>query len=148
MLITPDSQRLVLALARSGQVVVIDLRDESITIAGSFKHGLGLVGGRVVKGGSKDRRGRNPAGQDVDSNIAHGNGIQNSNGHAEEEDEEDDYDEEEDDVKQNKNAEDQTWVKTLAASEDGQWLGVGDLTGSISIYNLDTLRVRLFISEQ
>jgi hypothetical protein len=148
---------------------VVDLRDEGVVVAGCFKRGAGLVGGRVVKAGPVARRlARNARraakagitngglsnghGQghvnEEEQVVINGNGNGNgaghdeaekSNGHTEEKGEEEDSDDE--DVKDEIKVDEEVWVKTLAASEDGQWLGIGDLSGSVSIVNLDTLRV-------
>lgn len=40
------------------------------------------------------------------------------------------------------------WITTLAASADGQWLAAGDVTGRVTVVNLDTLQVSIKASSR
>jgi hypothetical protein len=133
-----------MGLVRSGQVIVADLRPEGVIVAGCFKRNQGIVAGRAVKGGRKIRRKDRRAllNGNVNGNV-NGNedkndvegGDVNMNGHAEDVEEDS-----EEDVKVDQ-VDNEAWIKCLAASEDGQWLAIGDLAGSIAVFSLDTMRV-------
>jgi hypothetical protein len=128
----------------------MDLRDHGVIVAGVLRRDGGLIGGRAVRGGKKMRKREQKALPISSNGHADTNGYINGNinGDVEMGNGHDDVDVEGDEEDLVTEAEEEKgesglWVKCLAASEDGQWLGIGDLAGSISIFNLDTLRVSL-----
>ncbi|WVF67825.1 hypothetical protein IAT40_002586 [Kwoniella sp. CBS 6097] len=135
LLFTSDSQRLVISLVASGQIVVLNLPAEEqirdgVEVVKCFARDDKLIDGRVVKG------------------KANGNGATpNGHGHSDVDMENDKDSEEESDGESveeeglGEKEENQPWVSCLAASEDGQWLGVADLAGRVSVFNLDTLQL-------
>ncbi|TYJ51515.1 hypothetical protein B9479_007911 [Cryptococcus floricola] len=137
LLFTPDSQRFILGLQSSGQVLVLELpqvgdagvKEKEVGVVKCFERKERVVDGRVIKG-REERNG---------TVNGHVDGDVSMNGDEEEEEEE-----EEEEVVVKKKEELQAWVSSLAASADGQWLGVADLKGRISVFNLDTLQASLF----
>ncbi|WVR08787.1 hypothetical protein IAU60_005845 [Kwoniella sp. DSM 27419] len=125
LLFTQDSQRLVLGLVATGQIVVLQLPQiedvqAGVEVVKCFPRSEKLVDGRVVKGLS--------------------NGV--TNGDIDMDDQEKSDSESEDDEPQLGKQEDKVpWVSCMAASDDGQWLGVSDLAGRVSVFNLDALQV-------
>ncbi|OCF35969.1 hypothetical protein I316_02464 [Kwoniella heveanensis BCC8398] len=141
LLFTPDSQRLVLSLVAAGQIVVLDLPAEDnirdgVEVVKCFAREDKLVDGRVVKGKANGRTSTSPNGNvDIDMD-------EEQNGKQSEEDEgADESDDDEEIGGKSGKEENQPWVSCLAASEDGQWLGVADLAGRVSVFNLDTLQL-------
>ncbi|WVQ77610.1 hypothetical protein IAR50_007298 [Cryptococcus sp. DSM 104548] len=133
LLFTPDSQRFILGLQSSGQVLVLELpqvdeegvKGKEVGVVNCFERKERVVDGRVIKGREETNGAQN----------GHVNGDVSMEGDDSEED-----NEEEEEVVQKKE-EQQAWVSSLAASADGQWLGVADLKGRISVFNLDTLQL-------
>lgn len=127
MTFTPDSRRLILASALTGDITILDLSavvsDESSRLGGVsvvrvFEQDTSAtVGGRVVAGG---RRFKGAADMDVDGT------------------------DDEDEVPAVLSRGGRATVKCLAVGPDGQWLAVSDLLGRTRIYNLDTLQVCTF----
>ncbi|WVQ95410.1 hypothetical protein IAU59_002507 [Kwoniella sp. CBS 9459] len=134
LLFTPDSQRFVMSLVASGQIIVFDLPAEDnirdgVEVVKCFARDDKLVDGRVVKG-------------KVNGTVPHINGdadVEMENG--KESEEESDNESEDDEEAVGSKEEKQPWVSCLAASDDGQWLGVADLAGRVSVFNLDTLQL-------
>ena len=125
LLFTPDCQRLVMGLASSGQILVVDLGDQGVQVAKVFDR-TAFAGGRAIK----------PKKANGHAN-GHANGL--SNGHAHHDSASDTESSSEDE--QPKTSEKKPWVCCLASSQDGQWLAMADLSGGVTIYNLDTLRL-------
>ena len=133
ILFTPDSQRIILGLSHSLHLVVVELpknSDDQPRVMKCFTRNDMMAGGRVVRVKRRARNAEHRAADDVDME----NGQNGQNGH-----------ESDDDVpaKDIASAHPGSWIACMAASEDGQWLGVSDLLGRVAIYNLDTLRVGL-----
>ncbi|KAK8850731.1 hypothetical protein IAR55_004651 [Kwoniella newhampshirensis] len=134
LLFTPDSQRLVLGLVASGQIVVLALPEEprdGVSVIKCFARQDKMVDGRVMKGKKAMTNGHATNGgtnSDIDmdkESEEEGSGSESESG---------------DDAKP-KQDEHPPWISGLAASEDGQWLGVSDLAGRVSVFNLDTLQL-------
>ncbi|ODN79167.1 hypothetical protein L198_07917 [Cryptococcus wingfieldii CBS 7118] len=135
LLFTPDSQRFILGLQSSGQVLVLELpqadgddagvkgKGKEVGVVKCFERKERVVDGRVIKGR-----------EEVNGAVnGHVDGDVSMNGDDEKEEEEEE--EEEEVVGKKKQKEElQAWVSSLAASADGQWLGVADLKGRISLY--------------
>ncbi|WWD07161.1 hypothetical protein V865_005258 [Kwoniella europaea PYCC6329] len=134
VLFTNDSQRLILGLVSSGQLLVLELpqgsNEDEIEVVKCFTREDKIVDGRVVK---PKPNGTMNANGDVDMET---NGDEQS-----EESEESDDDDEEGFGGGSKREENAAWVSCLAVSEDNQWLAAGDLEGRVGIWNLDTLQL-------
>lgn len=136
LLFTPDSGRLVLALAATANVVVAELPNEDrggVAVVRCFAPQHSLVGGRSVvpaKGGRRRRR-RGGKAAEVDEDVSMGEDSDNS-----------DSDSDSDDETPSGPA---PWVTGMAASEDGQWLSTSDLGGKVTIFNLDTLQLHALL---
>jgi U3 small nucleolar RNA-associated protein 4 len=150
LLFTPDGSRLVLGLAASAQVVVLDLprigegEGEGLRVSKCFLRDERTVGGRVIK----SIAGKAGTEKEVVS-TTNGSGKttrqdQQLNGYAEtSEDDEDNEDEDEQRAigRLSPGKGPVAWISSMAASDDGQWLAVSDLEGKVSVFNLDTLQV-------
>lgn len=120
---TPDSRRLVLAAALTGDITVVDLStvvsEESSRLGEAsvirvFEQDTNVtVGGRVVAGA---KRVKTTTDMDVDGSEDDSSAVAPSKGGR-------------------------ATVKCLAVGPDGQWLAVSDLLGRTRIYNLDTLQL-------
>lgn len=168
ILFTPDSGRLVLGLAMSGQVVVLELDGSreargggEVRVAQVFKRDDITVGGRVIvgkkemgangggkKAGKGKGKGKGAVNGDVDVDMDANNDNTALAARGEDEEDEDDGHEDEEsgteDMAEGKVpmvGPKQGWVACMAVSADGQWLAVSDLLGKVSVFNLDTLRV-------
>ncbi|WVQ86293.1 hypothetical protein IAT38_008462 [Cryptococcus sp. DSM 104549] len=131
LLFTPDSQRLVLGLVDSSQVVIVELpsvdegeKNIEVEVVKCFERREKVIGGRVIAG--KDN---------ANGHAANGGDVVMEDGSEDEESEDDEV------AQLGKKDEKTPWVSSLAASEDGQWLGVADLAGRVSVFNLDTLQL-------
>ncbi|KAK4688303.1 U3 small nucleolar RNA-associated protein 4, partial [Tremellales sp. Uapishka_1] len=119
ILFTPDSRRLILGLVSSGQTVVVQLPEDAkddIEVLKCFEREK-IVGGRIIKG-------KKGIAQDGDVEMS-----------------EDEEASESEAVEEKKTAVNGPWISSLATSEDGQWLALSDLAGSVSVFNLDTLQI-------
>ncbi|WWD20897.1 hypothetical protein CI109_105375 [Kwoniella shandongensis] len=135
LLFTPDSQRLVLGLVASGQIVVLELPEQpkdGVNVVKCFARQDKIVDGRVVKGKKATANGHTPNG-DVNGDVDMDKGVEEEVGSGSEDETEDEA--------EKKQEEQAAWISSLAASEDGQWLGVSDLAGRVSVFNLDTLQL-------
>ncbi|ORY26812.1 WD40-repeat-containing domain protein [Naematelia encephala] len=133
LIFTADCNRLVAGLVSSGEVLVLELPSEArrdVEVVKCFQRKDGLVDGRVVK----HLKGMN--GDSAPNGTPKVNGKANggSNGHAM------DVDSEEEAEEPATSTKTPAWVTSLAASDDGQWLALGDLAGRVVIINLDTLQ--------
>jgi len=125
---TPDSRRLVLAAALTGDITVIDLsavvseessRLSQASVVRVFEQDTSVtVGGRVVAGGKRVKSvgAAADADMDIDGSEDDSSAILPSKGGR-------------------------ATVKCLAVGPDGQWLAVSDLLGRTRVYNLDTLQL-------
>jgi len=147
LIFTPDSRRLVLAHAQSGNIVVVELGEKDVQVVKCFKVEGNMVHGRVIAGTPKPkgRRQKTANGNGHKHNNGHvnGNGTVNGNGDEEMPSADEDDDEEDSEVRGAEEAvkEDKTWISCLAASNDGQWLVSSDTNAKVTIFNLDTLQV-------
>ena len=134
---TPDSHRLVLAAALTGDITVVDLSavvsDESsrlgeASVVRVFEQDTSAtVGGRVVAGGKRVKSTAAAAAgdMDVDGNDSHDtSGALSSSSSS-----------------SSSSQGGRATVKCLAVGPDGQWLAVSDLLGRTRVYNLDTLQL-------
>jgi len=132
LLFTPDSGRLVMALAASANVVIVELPaddDDEISVVRCFAPQHHLVGGRSIAPakGKRRRRGKKAAAA-PDSDVE-----MDSSASADEAD------------GQATPGGPTPWVTTLAASDDGQYLATSDLGGKVTIFNLDTLQLHALL---
>nr|XP_019050895.1 hypothetical protein I302_01338 [Kwoniella bestiolae CBS 10118]OCF29825.1 hypothetical protein I302_01338 [Kwoniella bestiolae CBS 10118] len=129
MRFTNDSQRLILGLVSSGQLLVLELPEEAsedVEVVKCFTREDKIVDGRVVK--SKPN---GTANGDVKMNGEHNS----------EDDEEEEDDEEDEEDSRDKSRESNAWIGCLGVSEDNQWLAAGDEEGRVGVWNLDTLQL-------
>ncbi|WVN86073.1 uncharacterized protein L203_101231 [Cryptococcus depauperatus CBS 7841] len=137
LLFTPDSQRLILGLVASGKVMVIELPqpslevEEEIKVIGFFKTRENVIAGRVIR---EMPNGNHLELQADEDNSANRNDYEGDEMSMDEESESDFGH----GKKQESNS---SWISSLAVSIDGQWLAVADLSGSVCIFNLDTLQL-------
>lgn len=134
LLFTPDSRRLVIALAASAHTVVLELSMDGsgVDVVRSFAPQHTLVGGRSIKtsGKASRRGGRKQA-------DANGDDVEMANG--------DDSDESDDEDSSSKKNAPAPWITGLSASDDSQWLVTSDLDGKVTIFNLDTLQLHALL---
>ncbi|OCF56068.1 hypothetical protein L486_06009 [Kwoniella mangroviensis CBS 10435] len=134
---TNDSQRLILGLVSSGQLLVLELpqdaNEDEIEVVKCFTREDKIVDGRVVK---PKPNGTIKVNGDVDMET---NGHEQSE--ESEESEESDDDDEEGFDGGSKKEENADWISCLAVSDDNQWLAAGDMEGRVGIWNLDTLQL-------
>lgn len=130
---TPDSRRLVLASALTGDITIVDLSavvsDESARLGEASvvrvfeQDASATVGGRVVAGGKRVK-----GSSSADSPPDGGMDVDGS-------------DDDSDDGRAPRARGGRATVKCLAVGPDGQWLAVSDLLGRTRVYNLDTLQL-------
>jgi U3 small nucleolar RNA-associated protein 4 len=132
LLFTPDSHRLVMALAGSANVVVVELPadgDDEVSVVRCFAPQHKLVHGRTIAPvKSKRRRGKKAAEVEVEAEA--------------------DSDVEMDSSASGDEAEvtgPPSWITALSTSDDGQWLATSDLGGKVTIFNLDTLQLHALL---
>jgi U3 small nucleolar RNA-associated protein 4 len=140
LLFTPDSGRLVLALAGSATVVVVELPapgDDEVTVVRAFAPQHALVNGRSIAPAGKNRR-RRRKGNKADSDI-----------------EMDSAGSDDEDAGASASPSPAPpvpaptgpapWVTALSASDDGQYLATSDLGGKVTLFNLDTLQLHALL---
>lgn len=132
LLFTPDSRRLVLALAASAHTIVLELSMDgnSVEVVRSFAPQHTLVGGRSIKGNGKASRRSRKKAADVEPN----GDIEMA---------ESDESEDENDKPTAKAS--APWITGLASSDDSQWLSTSDLDGKVTVFNLDTLQLHALL---
>lgn len=145
LLFTPDSGRLILSLAISGQILILELReadgDAEVEVVKCFSRSEGGSAARVIK---PAKLGRNERRKALMAERGAMPPPEVPNGHAkvvEEKEEDEKMDGEEEVLELGKVA---ARVSCMAVSGDGQWLAVSDLSGKVSTFNMDTLRVSPF----
>ncbi|WWC64991.1 uncharacterized protein I303_107605 [Kwoniella dejecticola CBS 10117] len=148
MLFTSDSQRLILGLVSSGQILVLELPQEptgQVEVVKLFTREDKIVDGRVVKGKTQPKANGVLDGVHKDVDMEDRSEAEIESDKDEDEDEDDEEDEEstseEDAVKQSRGKENGAWISCLGVSEDSQWLAVCDLQGRTGVWNLDTLQL-------
>nr|XP_019007732.1 uncharacterized protein I206_07366 [Kwoniella pini CBS 10737]OCF46513.1 hypothetical protein I206_07366 [Kwoniella pini CBS 10737] len=133
LIFTPDSQRLILGLVSSGQLLVLELPEDAsgeVEVVKLFTREDKIVDGRVVKGNPHTKANGVPNGAHEDAEMG--------NSSDEESIDEEGTDEE---VANARIEENGAWISCLGVSEDSQWLAVCDLQGRTGIWNLDTLQL-------
>lgn len=127
LLFTPDSGRLVMALAASAHVVVLELPEpdegDEVEVARVFAPQHKLEGGRSIR-----RRRRQKAAHRLDMDVEMDS---DSSSDSEEEEE--------------KAPETQPWVTGLSCSFDGQYLATSDVGGKVTVFNLDTMSLHALL---
>ncbi|WWC92534.1 uncharacterized protein L201_007493 [Kwoniella dendrophila CBS 6074] len=141
IIFTPDSQRLILGLVSSGQLLVLELPEqasEEVDIVKCFtRREDKIVDGRVVKGKSQS----NGTSKDLPNGDSDINMSENGENEEDGREDEDDDDESEDEILNQKEEDNQSWISCLGVSDDNQWLAASDLDGRTGIWNLDTLQI-------
>lgn len=126
LLFTPDSGRLVMALAASANVVVLELPEvdegDEVEVARVFPPQHKLEGGRSIR-----RRRRQKAAHRLDMDVE----MDSSSGSESEE--------------EDKAPETQPWVTGLSCSLDGQYLATSDTGGKVTVFNLDTMSLHALL---